>query len=97
MSAGASFITYSSGLARYAARPIRTIERLTASSIAARAAIADTWGTAHALARYAARPIRIAPTGGSAEAIAPLPLAALRLAPALGACPSNRKSSSRGE
>ena len=61
------------------------IERLTASSIAARAAIADTWGAAHALARYAARPIRIAPAGGSAGAIAPLPLAALRLAPALAA------------
>ena len=59
------------------------IERLTASSIAARAVIADTWGAAHALARYAARPIRIAPVGGSAGAIAPLPLAALRLAPAL--------------
>jgi len=61
------------------------IERLTASSIAARAAIADTWGAAHALARYVARPIRIAPAGGSAGAIAPLPLAALRLAPALAA------------
>ena len=61
------------------------IERLTASSIAARAAIADAWGAAHALARYAARPIRIAPAGGSAGAIAPLPLAALRLALALAA------------
>ena len=68
------------------------IERLTASSISARAAIADTWGAAHALARYAARPIRIAPAGGSAGAIAPLPLAALRLEPALvppsGSCDS---------
>jgi protein ImuB len=73
------------------------IERLTASSIAARAAIADTWGAAHALARYAARPIRIAPAGGSAGAIAPLPLAALRLAPALGACPFNRFGGTCGE
>ena len=61
------------------------IERLTASSIAARAAIADAWGAAHALARYAARPIRIAPAGGFAGAIAPLPLAALRLESALAA------------
>jgi protein ImuB len=59
------------------------IDRLTASGVAARAAIADTVGAAHALARYAARPIRIVPAGGSGEAGAPLPLSALRLAPAL--------------
>ena len=59
------------------------LARLGASGLAARAAIADSWGAAHALARYAARPIAITPPGAAAEAIAPLPLAALRLSPAL--------------
>jgi protein ImuB len=55
------------------------IERLSSSGIVAFAAIADTWGAAHALARYAARPVAIAPPGAGAAAIAALPLAALRL------------------
>ncbi len=59
------------------------LARLGAAGLAARAAIADSWGAAHALARYAARPITITPPGATAEAIAPLPLAALRLSPAL--------------
>lgn len=55
------------------------VERLEASGVATRAAIADSWGAAHALARYAARPILVMPPGGAAEVIGPLPLAALRL------------------
>lgn len=57
------------------------IGRLAMSGIAARAAIADTWGAAHALARYAASSIVIAPPGHDASQIAPLPIEALRLPP----------------
>ena len=39
------------------------LERLAGSGIDARAAVADSWGAAHALARYATRPIFIAPPG----------------------------------
>lgn len=53
--------------------------RLTMSAVTARAAIADTWGAAHALARYAAVPSIIAPPGHGANIIEPLPLEALRL------------------
>ncbi|TPL35749.1 DNA polymerase Y family protein [Mesorhizobium sp. B2-4-8] len=56
--------------------------RLTMSGVVARAAIADTWGAAHALARYAARPTIIVSPGHSRDAVAPLPLTALRLTPA---------------
>ncbi len=55
------------------------VERLGAAGIAARAAIADTWGAAHALARFAARPTLTIPPGESAAAIMSLPIAALRL------------------
>src|SRR3546814_6282625 len=51
------------------------------SGLTARAAIADTWGAAHALARYAARPTRIAPPGHGRSILDPLPLTALRIAP----------------
>jgi protein ImuB len=57
--------------------------RLTMSGIEARAAIADTWGAAHALARFAARPTFIAPPGHDAAIVAPLPIEALRLPAAL--------------
>jgi protein ImuB len=56
--------------------------RLMMSGVTARAAIADSWGAAHALARFAARPTIIAPLGHDTSAIAVLPLSALRLAPA---------------
>lgn len=56
------------------------VGRLTLSGITARAAMADSWGAAHALARHAADPVLIA--RGSAL-LAPLPLAALRLPPTL--------------
>lgn len=53
--------------------------RLTLSGVAARAAIADSWGAAHALARCCARPTCIAPPGHGPSLLAPLPLEALRL------------------
>jgi protein ImuB len=56
------------------------ISRLEAVGIAARAAMADTRGTAHALARFAARPTLVVPERESADRIRPLPIAALRLA-----------------
>ena len=55
------------------------LQRLASSGIAARAAIADTWGAAHALARHAADPTRIAPLGRTRLALAALPVAGLRL------------------
>ncbi|WP_425994717.1 Y-family DNA polymerase [Afipia sp. DC4300-2b1] len=58
---------------------VAMIERLAGARIGARAAMADTWGAAHALARYVARPAIVIPPGASAAAIMPLPIAALRL------------------
>ena len=55
------------------------IGRLTLSGVTARAALADTWGAAHALARHVADPMMLA-TGP--DMLAPLPLSALRLPPA---------------
>ncbi|AEI04472.1 putative nucleotidyltransferase, UmuC-like protein (plasmid) [Afipia carboxidovorans OM5] len=55
------------------------VQRLGAAGITTRAAMADTWGAAHALARFGARPTVVLPAGASAEAIMPLPIAALRL------------------
>jgi protein ImuB len=55
------------------------ISRLEAVGIAARAAMADTRGAAHALARFAARPSLVVPERESADRIKPLPIAALRL------------------
>lgn len=55
------------------------ISRLEAVGIMARAAIADTRGAAHALARFAARPWLVVPERESADRIRPLPIAALRL------------------
>ncbi|MGQ3672050.1 DUF6504 family protein [Xanthobacter sp. TB0136] len=57
--------------------------RLAMSGITAQAAIADTWGAAHALARFAARPTVIAPPGHDASVIASLPIEALRLPAAM--------------
>lgn len=53
--------------------------RLVMSGVAARAAIADTRGAAHALARYAAAPTFIAAPGHGGGVLEPLPLKALRL------------------
>ncbi|MGH6839829.1 MAG: Y-family DNA polymerase, partial [Methylocella sp.] len=54
------------------------VARLAASGIAARAAIADSWGAAYAFARTMARPTFVVPAG-EREAILDLPVAALRL------------------
>ncbi|SFK79260.1 protein ImuB [Methylocapsa palsarum] len=59
------------------------VGRLAASGFAAKAAVADTLGAAHALARYAARPTLIATLGHGTAILAPLPLEALRLPDAL--------------
>lgn len=61
------------------------VGRLVMSGIAARAAIADSWGTAHALARYVARPSFVAPSGHGASVIVHLPLEALRLSASMSA------------
>ncbi|MGE0767947.1 MAG: DUF6504 family protein [Hyphomicrobiaceae bacterium] len=55
------------------------IGRFVMSGVTARAAIADSWGAAHALARFTASPTYIAPTGHSASVLNALPLEALRL------------------
>jgi protein ImuB len=55
------------------------VERLAASGIAARSAIADSWGAAYAFARYEARPTLVVPAGDSAKTLLDLPIAALRL------------------
>ncbi|WP_120445286.1 Y-family DNA polymerase [Paracoccus yeei] len=57
--------------------------RLVLSGLSARAAIADTWGAAHALARHRADPMVLAEPGSAETLLAPLPLAALRLPPAM--------------
>ena len=57
----------------------RLLARLAQDGIAARAAMADTPGAAHALARYGTATRSIVPPGEQAAAIATLPIAALRL------------------
>ena len=61
------------------------VGRLVLSGIAARAAIADSLGAAHALARHAAQPTWIAAPGHDASVLASLPLEALRLPAAMTA------------
>lgn len=56
-------------------------QRLAGAGIAARLAVADTPGAAHALARYGRRPITVAPMGETIAALTPLPIAGLRLEP----------------
>ena len=55
------------------------IGRLARVGVAARAAMAGTWGAAHALARFVARPAIIVPSDLSGRSIAHLPAWALRL------------------
>ncbi|WP_128254147.1 Y-family DNA polymerase [Falsirhodobacter deserti] len=59
------------------------IGRLVLSGVSARAAIADTWGAAHALARFVAQPAIIAQAGSAEALLSPLPLTALRLPPSV--------------
>jgi protein ImuB len=55
------------------------VMRLASAGIAARVAVAPSWGAAHALARFAARPTLVMPQSDSAAAVAALPIVALRL------------------
>lgn len=57
------------------------VARLTAAGMTARAAVADSWGAAHALAHYVAKPTIMSAAGKDANAILPLPVGALRLPP----------------
>ena len=59
------------------------VEKLASVGLHARVAIADTWGAAHALARFGARAGFVSEPGQAANDVAPLPIAALRLAPDL--------------
>ena len=56
------------------------VKKLAGVGLPARAAIADTWGAAHALARFDARPDLVSEPGNAAHDVAPLSIAALRLA-----------------
>lgn len=55
--------------------------RLSKAGYAATLAIADSWGGAHALARYSRRSIFVAPPGALGRELNDLPVAALRLPP----------------
>ncbi|MDL2409161.1 DNA polymerase Y family protein [Rhizobium calliandrae] len=55
------------------------VNRFFHSGIAARAAVADTWGAAHAVARYRADPTLVVPPAAQANGLHALPIAALRL------------------
>ncbi len=55
------------------------VSRLLVQGFAARAAVADTPGAAHAIARFGAREVMVVPSDGQEAALARLPLAALRL------------------
>lgn len=59
--------------------------RLTFSGVTARAAIADSWGAAHALARHGPHSMILADPGTLDTLLAPLPLKALRLPPLVAA------------
>ena len=52
---------------------------LQADGIQARAAIADRWGAAHALARFYREPVLVVPPGDSRRRVLDLPITALRL------------------
>ncbi|MGI6852137.1 hypothetical protein [Mesorhizobium sp. 1B3] len=55
------------------------IGRLAMSGVTAYAAVADSWGAAHAFARYAAWPTYVAPHRHGATVLEALPLETLRL------------------
>ncbi|HTM82174.1 DUF6504 family protein [Asticcacaulis sp.] len=55
------------------------VRRLSEMQITAYAALADTWGAAHALARFGGQAKRIVIPGGAGEALVHLPVDALRL------------------
>ncbi|GCD51224.1 hypothetical protein NBRC106471_2780 [Acetobacter pasteurianus subsp. pasteurianus LMG 1262 = NBRC 106471] len=55
------------------------VHRMAGAGFRAKAVVADTWGAAHAIARYGRAPIAVVPSGGTASALADLPVEALRL------------------
>lgn len=55
------------------------VGRLAMSGVEAKAAIADSWGAAHALARYTSLATIVTPVGHEAQPLLPLPLECLRL------------------
>lgn len=57
------------------------VNRLAASGISARAAVADNWGAAHAASRFLADPVVVVPPCMAEKTVARLPVAALRVAP----------------
>jgi len=57
------------------------LQRLAAADLNARVAIADSWGAAHAFARFMAAPKAVVPPGTDEEMLPSLPIAALRLPP----------------
>jgi len=57
------------------------VNRLAASGILARTAVADSWGAAHAAACFLADPVCIIPPGKTEEVVSPLPVAGLRIPP----------------
>jgi len=58
---------------------VSIVQRLAASGVRARAVVADTWGAAHAVARFGGRAAVVVPSGGVQEAVEGLPISALRL------------------
>lgn len=57
------------------------VERLAKAGTMGRAAIADSWGAAHALARFGAKPLTVSRAGASRADLVELPIMALRVAP----------------
>jgi len=55
------------------------VRRLGEAAIRARAAIADTTGAAHAMARYGSSKVIVVPVGATSDALRALPMTALRL------------------
>jgi protein ImuB len=55
------------------------VGRLAAQGVTARAAVADTPGAAHAVARFGEAAVTVVPVGTAEAALAPLPIEALRL------------------
>ncbi len=57
------------------------LDHLHTDGYQARAAVADSWGAAHALARFSRDPALVVPSGDSRRRVQDLPIAALRLTP----------------
>jgi nucleotidyltransferase/DNA polymerase involved in DNA repair len=57
------------------------VNALRGHGLQARGAIADTWGSAHAIARATRREVIIVPVGETAKAVVNLPISSLRLSP----------------